>query len=206
VSIDGLHVDTLMFFGDVEQETVRVPWGATPIVPPAARQTTIAVQPTVSRVCVGDQQGPEIRCFGPGDARTVIRWMSEPTAITGNEVNAWREATIALYAQKLTETDVTSMLDQVTVPETRPHYGQIVLDRVGNVWVRLGPSTGTASETADYLVFDPTGTLLGTVVVPAARVLEIGDDYVMGIYRDELEVEYLHVYELMKTQALTGVP
>ena len=40
--------------------------------------------------------------------------------------------------------------------------------------------------------------LLGDVELPPVEVLEIGEDYVIGLYRDELEVEYVQVYELAK--------
>ena len=90
------------------------------------------------------------------------------------------------------------MLAQVTVPTVRPHYSRLVLDRVGNLWVELGPAKGAAPESVDHLVFDPTGALLGVVALPPIVVLEIGDGYVMGIYGDELGVEYLQVHEIVK--------
>jgi hypothetical protein len=74
-----------------------------------------------------------------------------------------------------------------------------VLDRAGNLWVERGTAgEDVGVEAVAYLVFDPVGVLLGTVSVPPIRVLEIGDDYVMGIHRDELGVEFVHTYELLK--------
>jgi hypothetical protein len=40
--------------------------------------------------------------------------------------------------------------------------------------------------------------LLGPVVLPQVQALDIGDDYVVGVYEDELEVEYLQVLEIVK--------
>jgi hypothetical protein len=38
-------------------------------------------------------------------------------------------------------------------------------------------------------------------------VLEIGRDYILGVYEDELEVEYLHLYPLVKPEGgESGVP
>jgi len=198
VSLDRSSVDTLMFFGGTEQERVEAPWGPFNVVPPAARRTAIAVQPTSSRVCIGDQEGPEIVCFSPDGSRTVVRWMSEPVPLGDEEIATWRDTTTELYTLKMNEAEVLRVLEQVTIPAFRPSYSQITLDRAGNLWVELGRTAGSATEAIDHLVFDPEGVLLGIVALPSIEVLEIGDDYVLGLYRDELEVEYLHVYEIVK--------
>ena len=75
---------------------------------------------------------------------------------------------------------------------------EITLDREGNLWVSLGPTERSSSPSEDYLVFDPAGSLLGVTALPPVRILEIGHDYVLGVYRDDLEVEYVHLYELRK--------
>ncbi len=198
VSFDCSRVDTLMFFGGTEQETVDAPWGPFNVVRPAAKRTVIAVQPTSSRVCIGDQEAPEVVCFRPDGSRTVVRWTSEPVPPGDEEIAEWRDTTAELYAQKMNEAEVLRVLEQVTVPEFRPPYAQITLDGAGNLWVELGRTAGSAPEAIDHLVFDPEGVLLGIVALPSIEVLEIGDDYVLGLYRDALGVEYLHLYEIVK--------
>jgi hypothetical protein len=201
VSADLSRIDTLLFFGGIEQVYVHAPWGQTPVVPAFAKRTLITVQATLSRACIGDQEGPEIVCFGPDASRTVVRWTSEPAPVTDQEVATWRDTTIALYTQKMSEDVARRVLARVTVPTVRPHYSRLVLDRVGNLWVERGPANGAAPESVEYLVFDRAGVLLGIVALPPIEVLEIGDDYVMGVYRDEHEVEYLRVHEIVKQSA-----
>ena len=198
LSADYSRIDTLMFFGGIEQVSVHAPWGETAVVPAGAKRTLTAVQSTLSRVCIGDQEGPEIACFGPDGSRTLVRWDSETATATAEDIAAWRDTTIAGYAQKISEAEAIRMVDQVPIPTVRPHYTRLTLDRVGNLWVDQGPASRAALESVDHLVFDRGGTLLGVVALPPIQVLEIGDDYVLGIFRDELEVEYLHVYELVK--------
>lgn len=198
VSVDLSNVDTLMFFGDAEQVTVASAFGPIPIVPPQAKTTSIAVHGTEARVCIGDQEGPEVVCFGPGESRTVMRWTAQPFAVTGQEVAAWRQTTLDLYGQKMAADEVRRFLDQIPVPEVRPHYSGLVLDHAGNLWVEQGPTERAGSAGVDYLVFDRMGALLGTVALPSIRVLEIGDDYVLGIHLDEFEVEYLQVHSIVK--------
>ncbi|MDH4351928.1 MAG: hypothetical protein OEW56_12345, partial [Gemmatimonadota bacterium] len=197
-SMDGLDTDTLMFFGGEEQETVRAPWGPFPVALPAAKRTVMTVQPTESRACIGDQEGPAVACFGPGAARVLVRWDADPAPVTADDIDTWRDITKALYAQKMTEAQLRQMLEQVTVPTTRPPYTRLTLDRAGNLWVTRTTTTGTSTAPAEHLVFDPTGVWLGRVAVPPLRVLEIGEDYVLGIHRDDLGVEYLLAYQLLK--------
>jgi hypothetical protein len=84
------------------------------------------------------------------------------------------------------------------MPETRPPYYRILLDNAGNLWAERGPTAGRPGGSVDFLVFDPEGILLGVVALPPIQVLDIGDDYVMGVFRDELEIQYVHLYELRK--------
>jgi hypothetical protein len=211
VSADLSRIDTLMFFGGIEQVYVDAPWGgqkagALPIVPPLARRTLTAVAPALSRVCIGDQEGPQVVCFGPAAWRTVVRWSAEAEPVTEDEIAAWRDTTLALHAQKLSEDVALQLLAQVAVPTVRPPYSWMALDRVGNLWVRQDEPRAGAPEPVDHLVFDLNGVLLGVVALPPIEVLEIGDDHVIGIYRDDLEVQYLQVHELVKDPARTLDP
>lgn len=198
VSGDLSKTDTLMFFGDIEQISVEAPFGRWPIPVPLGRRSWITHQGSPSRICIGDQEAPQIECFGPGGSRTLLRWSWERTPVTKEEVAEWREESVRLYGQKMSEDEVLRMLDQVPVPAVRPDYSRITLDRLGYLWVEVGPAARGPAPGVDHLVFDPEGALLGVVRVPPIRILEIGDDYVLGVHHDELEVEYLQVFEIRR--------
>jgi hypothetical protein len=54
-------------------------------------------------------------------------------------------------------------------------------------------------ETVPVTVFDPDGRLVGRFEIPAdIEVLEIGPDYVLALYEDAMDVEYVHMYELTR--------
>jgi hypothetical protein len=54
-------------------------------------------------------------------------------------------------------------------------------------------------EPPRWIVFDSDGRWLGAVEVPPnGRVSEIGADYVLGVWRDELDVERVQMFELIK--------
>ena len=86
------------------------------------------------------------------------------------------------------------------MPETMPAYGELRTDRTGRLWVQetLVPPDTIGRFTA----FDRDGRMLGTITLPPSfRVLEFGDDYVLGVAKDELEVEQLRLYRLVPAGA-----
>jgi hypothetical protein len=119
-------------------------------------------------------------------------------------MDAWREELSRLYALKVSGPEIQRMLQAVPMPATRPSYSQIRFDAVGNLWVEVGPSDSEPGAALEHLVFDEAGSFLGTVLLPPLRVLEIGSDYVLGVHRDELEVEYLQLFDLQKTTTPAG--
>ena len=65
---------------------------------------------------------------------------------------------------------------------------------------RLGPvSVHTFSKPSQWDVFSPAGVWLGRVELPASFTpLEIGADYVAGLWRDADDVEFVRFYRLLK--------
>lgn len=200
VSADLGVIDTVMFFGDVEQVSVDSPWGPLLMSPAFARNTSIAVQPTEARVCIGEQEGAEVRCFGRDGSTTVVRWQAPPIPVRTDEreMVAWRNTTLELYGQKLSADDARRLVSQIPVPAERPPYSGLVLDGEGNLWVERGPIVEGGSDATEYLVFDLAGRLLGPISIPPVRILEIGADYVIGVHQDALEIQTLQVFDLLK--------
>lgn len=89
-----------------------------------------------------------------------------------------------------------------------PTFSGLLCDGPGNVWLRrYEPDHATMTleyvrtfETpSSWSVLDSTGRWLGDLTTPARfSPLEIGGDYVLGLYRDEFEVEYIRAYALTK--------
>jgi hypothetical protein len=202
VSPDLSSIDTVMFFGDVEQVSVDAPWGPQSMVPPLARHTSFAVQPNEARTCIGEQEGAEVRCIDPDGAMTVVRWEASPIPVRVDErdLERWRDETLQLYGQKLSQGEAQRLVSQIPAPTERPPYSELVLDVSGNLWVKRGPTRG-GSDATEYFVFDRGGTLLGPVLVPAVRILEIGEDYLIAAHQDELEIQSLQVFEIAKPES-----
>ena len=85
------------------------------------------------------------------------------------------------------------------VPETFPAYGGIAVSVEGYLWVREYDLPG--AEANNWSVFDAEGTLLGTLGLPPRfRPLDIGPDYILGVWRDEDDVEHVRMYDLVKPE------
>jgi hypothetical protein len=197
VAADESAIDTILFFHDTEQVSVQLPKGPLPVVPPLARRASIALQPNESRLCIGDQEGPEVTCFGPNGEEVVVRWEGEPVLATDAAVTAWSDSMSDVLTTKLTREAADQILAQVPAPTEHPPYTDLVLDRAGHLWVKT-PGATHGREGDRYLVFTADGHPVGPVSVPPVRVLEIGDDYLVGVRRDEFEVQYLQVYQLAR--------
>ena len=94
-----------------------------------------------------------------------------------------------------------------------PAYSALLVDRTGHLWVRQydpeeemyrpGPiSVRTFAKALPWDVFDPGGAWLGRIELPANFTpLEIGADYLAGVWRDADEVEYVRFYRLIKPES-----
>lgn len=86
----------------------------------------------------------------------------------------------------------------IPIPETMPAYGRFLGDPDGNLWVQEYRVEG---EPERWAVIDASGRLLGIVELPApGRVTEIGGDYVLGVWTDDLDVEQVRLYALHKNR------
>ena len=181
-----------------EQIVVEAPWGPQPIGAPLAPRIHIASQPGGTTHCVGDQSTSKVTCFDGGGASWEVTWSapSRPFDRDGRQIAEWRVETHRLYAGKLAPNQVDDLLDQIPLPESWPPWSALHLDRAGHVWIELGP-TGDALE---YWVFDRDGVFLGPVIVPEMRILEIGENYLLGVRTDDVDVQHVQLHDLTKPQ------
>ncbi len=94
--------------------------------------------------------------------------------------------------------DRPEALDEVgdmPLVEAFPAFASVHVDRLGYLWVREYRLPGERHRL--WTVFDPEGRVLGLVEMPGSfSVEEIGEDYILGTRRDELDVEYVESWPL----------
>lgn len=134
-----------------------------------------------------------------GTLRTLIRRPIEPEPITPADLDLWErevEATREPYSPTLPPM-YHQPISSFDLPDTKAAYGRVLVDRVGNYWV--GDYALPGQQPGSWSVFAPDGRWLGKVATPGGfQPTDIGDDYVLGIFRDDFDVEYVRLYELVK--------
>lgn len=106
-------------------------------------------------------------------------------------------------AQRNTQT----IIDQMIFPVHHAPFDRFLVDRLGYLWVRhphprFNPAavfqSGAPSPfPMEWDVFDPEGRWITTITLPGSfPVDEIGEDYILGVWKDELDVEYVRMYSL----------
>lgn len=141
-----------------------------------------------------------IRVFGiSGRLERIIRrkWVAERV-----DVGAWIRARIEATGAADSGSLRKALLGAPRA-ETLPAFAAMVVDRVGQLWVRDArmldyvPQEGTKPSRTNWSVFSPAGLWLGDVHMPARfRPTDIGADYVLGVAQDADGVETVALYKL----------
>jgi hypothetical protein len=112
------------------------------------------------------------------------------------------EAQLAAQLERARSDDERARIRQsfaaLSRSELMPAHGSaMLLDAVDHLWVE-GYHAPTDSG-RQWHVFDPDGRYLGEVEVPGElRVVDVAADQVLGIWRDDLDVESIRRYRLIK--------
>lgn len=142
----------------------------------------------------GTGRSYEVQVFtSAGTLARLIRRLIPNPAVTDQDVEQFRKDWL-----EGTNDWMHRVLPDLEIPETKPAYGTLKVDALGNLWV-AEYSIGRERNTGLWTVFDPDGRMLGEVrIPPAGSVLDIGDDFLLGVWRTDLDVEQVRLYGLTK--------
>ncbi len=191
---DGRFVDSLTLGPGVEfYMRMMDPQSSVSVSRPFARGPQVAVRG--NRWYHGTSDRYEIEVWTIGGALERIIRRPIPNRPVTEEIVAERERLRRERRAASGQTGPTPF-DDITYPEEMPAYGAILPDANDNLWVSY---YRLPEETPLWAVFNPDGRWLGDVEVPPnGRLTDIGPDYVVGVWRDELDVEQVRVYQLLK--------
>ncbi len=167
---------------------------------------------TGGRLAVVDTEVFSVRSVSLDDgATTAILRRDEPAReVTSEHVEAYvewmarRNVAYGGYSEEQAEASKPVWRNEPMAP-TLPVLASIRLDAAGNLWVE--PFAVYGSERSPFEVYTPDGTWLGSVATPPGLILavgrdntglEIGEDYVLGVWSGEQGVEYVRMYGLEK--------
>lgn len=196
---DGIIQDTLGRFPGTESSVQQSGSGNNRMMMvtsvPFARSTYLAVHRDAVVVATNDTY--EIRLFdSTGQLRRVVRRRGEPVPVTPADIDAYREQQLENAAGPNSQfrTLIERQLADAEYPQTMPAYTSVLPDAAGRLWVRESTHLG---EPPRWAVYDRDGALMAELTVPERfRPMDIGEDYVLGLMRDELDLERVLLYRL----------
>ncbi len=190
---DLVGLDTLGTFGGLLQQWVDIGReSAWIVVPPFAANTTRAVGAHDARLVAADNAVPQIEIFH-GDGRLVIsRWSAPAEPVGSNEIEPWKERQRKASWTEGQRPVLELAWAVMEIPDEKPFYGEAKVGSDGRTW--LGP---VEPEGRGWMVVGADGQIEGRVDLPGAFVpMDSGPGWVLGLFRDVQEVEFLRLYEL----------
>ena len=122
----------------------------------------------------------------------------EPGTPTRAEQDAYFRGLVAPYSEER-RTRVAEVAKNVPLVDAFPAFGAVLGDALGHLWVAEFKRPGDDYPGTLWIVFDADGRILGLVETPEiVTVFEIGEDYILGEATDDLGVEYVRVWGLVR--------
>ena len=172
-----------------------------PIIRPMGEVTVGAGQFVYTR-----SDRPEVTWRLPdGTITRIVRWRPEPNLLTGEALEHVEAYMQMLYRRhrvgsearrdEIIQEDLAQYRAMIGQPV--PFFGTPFADAEGNVWL---PSYRPAypEEGSPYTVISPDGEWLGQVETPPRfRILDVTENRLLAVLRDNLDIESVAVYELI---------
>jgi hypothetical protein len=137
-----------------------------------------------------------VRYSAAGAPELIVRRAWTPQPVTSEDVSR-------LKAERLARADagfrpnLERLFQDIPFPSTFPAFADLQVDPLGDVWVLESSRPGDTRHR--WTVFAPFGSVLGVVETPAGlAVRQIGRDYVLGTWHDDLDVEHVRLYDLQR--------
>jgi hypothetical protein len=164
-------------------------------IPFAERATWTA---SGDEVVVGHGGSFELEVFGrSGRLQQVVRWHASRPPLSRLNRDEFAESLEAFFEQHPDEREYWPPVARIPLPEAKAAYTRVLSDSEGTIWVQQSGRWPGRSQA--WWVFDASGRWLGAVGMPVGlRVLAIDDEFVIGVFRDEFDVEHVRLHRLTK--------
>jgi hypothetical protein len=198
----GTHLGEIARFEGMARYRVANFSGPDPLSP----KTVFAVGG--GRIYAGETLTPTLHVFSPdGSPEREVTW--DPGVPLSAEI-AYRRVVeeVVSRADPDRAQEIRQRLDAFPRPERVSVFWSAILDEEGFLWIRPFDPLQHALELGmfhrpghggEWLVFSPSGERLGSVVMPPQlEPSSITSDAVVGVQRDEMDVESVCVYRLAR--------
>jgi len=198
VSPDGEFEDSLCAYPGAETvmhsfESMSIVYFGPPLFGRSTRYDVAG-----NRFYVAPNDTYEVRIHArDGSIESIVRKQHDNLVVTDADIEAFKEAQLSSDLPPGMRDAMAQVLDDSPIWETMPAFDSFIVDRVGNLWVEEYRRPG--DTVPRWTVFNREGELLGTLSLPDRFVIDdVGNDFVLGVWRDEDDVEYVRLYELIK--------
>jgi hypothetical protein len=150
-----------------------------------------------NRLYIAPGEGPDILVFDSvGVLRQVLRLVQPLVTLARQDFDREVERLIALTRQQNERAELRRRYSKMPVPSTAPVFQRLLVDAERNLWAER---FSAADERHLWLVMDTTGQVLGNIETPAGLTVEhIGKDFLLGVVRDDADVEHVVRYRLRR--------
>jgi hypothetical protein len=150
------------------------------------------------RAVFGDNESYELAVYTPdGALERLVRRRQEPRPVTDDALEALLKTRLDRISDPGRRQTMERSYREIPHPSTMPSYEAILLDDGGNLWVHEFQPTPVTPPA--WTIFDPEGRMLGSVSLPDRfRPMQIGNDFVLGVWSDDLDVQHVRMYRLEK--------
>ncbi len=153
----------------------------------------MAVLPSGYVWCLATEFDCQIRSDTGVHLRT-IRAQVRTATVTDADVAELKRIQLARAGTARDSAQLETTIAEADRMERFPVLSLLRTDSLGRIWMRAFAWRDSDSAVR-WLVFESTGRVLGTVTTPAGlQVYEIGEDYILGVERDEADAEGIVMY------------
>jgi hypothetical protein len=173
--------------------------------PPFARSSDIVARGSSIYIAATEQLGMTV-LDSNGAPTLIARALTVPPVVTPLDIQALKDDLFERYPPpESMRPAMERAFASMPTPERFPSFRGADVDAEGNVWLHGYPRPGEDPRSAE--VFSAGGRWLGQVEMPGGlkRVnelepapLDIGGDYVLGVWQDDFDVDHVRLYRLAR--------
>lgn len=167
---------------------------------PALFMTTSVRLAVGDRLLLGTSEAYELRFHDPsGKLLQFVRRSGALPPVDGEARMAEEAAILAPMTEESAER-TRAVLADMDIPATLPAFRDVIGDRAGNTWVEeFEPGR---PETRVWAVYAPDGSQVAVGRTPQGlQLMDVGEDYAIGVITDEFGVEKVVSAVLVRTEA-----
>ncbi len=163
-----------------------------------ANDTYVAMDHLRGRVFIGDSEEFEIHVFDDSGSLSWIIRDEEPAGPITSEDIEWERWSFLSWGEAVgMAREYKQIVDATPIPDQKPAFESLVVDSRGWLWAKEYASH--RPHLVRWWVYDTDGRRIGAVRLPGRlTVYDIGEDYVLGVAKDLLDVESVLLFDLRR--------